>query len=336
MTTATAAPAQTDVIPILDLQAYLAGEPGALDALGAQLRDALEHVGFFFVRNHGVPQSVIDGCFDAARRYHAQPMEQKLALRVNKHNLGYLPMGGYTIRHSDLNQANKPDLAEGFFVKRDLPADHPDVLSDKKFRGMNQWPASVPGFRDEVLAYCNALEQLGLSLLPIYARALDLPPDFFSDAFHEPQYSLRLSHYPEQRIVDDPNQFGLAPHTDTGFLTLLAQNEVPGLSIGLPDGRWIDAPAIPGTIIVNSGDMLRRWSNDRFLSTPHKVVNRSGRERYSIPFFFDPHLDYPMACLPTCTSADNPPKYPPITLMEYLVWHQKRNFDVLAAQDAKD
>lgn len=323
----------SDEIPILDLGPYFAGEPGALETLALELRHALEDVGFYFIRNHGVPQGVIDGAFAAARQFHDQPLETKLALRIDTHNLGYLPMRGNTIRHSGLNKNNKADLAEGFFIKRDLAPDHPDVLSGKKFRGLNRWPADLPGFRDAALAYCDAVEGLGLKLLPIYARALDLPPGTFDEAFREPQYSLRLSHYPEQKVVEE-NEFGLAPHTDTGFMTLLAQNDVPGLNIGTRDGRWIDAPAIPGTFIVNGGDMLRRWTNDRFLATPHRVINRSGKERYSIPFFFDPALDYPMSCLPNCSGPDNPPRYEPITLMQYMLWHQKKNLDALAAADA--
>lgn len=328
MTTATSAAAtQNDEIPILDMKPYLAGTPGALEKLAGELRHALEEVGFYFISNHGVDQASINAAFAAAKRFHDQPLEEKLKVKINHHNLGYLPLRGNTIKHSDLNKNNKPDLSEGYFVKRQLSPDHPDVVSDKKFRGLNQWPDNVPGFREAALGYCDALERLGLSLLPVYARALDLPADFFAEAFKEPQYSLRLSHYPEQKVLVE-NEFGVAPHTDTGFMTLLAQNNVPGLSIGTQDGRWIDAPAIPGTFIVNSGDILRRWTNDRFLSTPHRVINRSGRERYSIPFFFDPTLDYPLTALPSCVSENNPAKYPPITLMEYLTWHQQRNFNV--------
>lgn len=314
-------------IPVLDLQPYFDGREGALDELAAQLRYALTEVGFYFISGHGVQERLIRETFEAARRFHDQPLEEKLKLKINPHNIGYLPLRGSTIRHSDLNRNNKPDLAEGFFIKRELAADHPDVLSNRKFRGRNRWPADLPGFRETALAYCDALESLGLRLLPVYARALDLPPDYFAEAFRDPQYTLRLSHYPEQKVVEE-NEFGVAPHTDTGFMTLLAQNDVPGLSIGRRDGRWIDAPVIPGTFIVNGGDMLRRWTNDRFLATPHRVINRSGRERYSIPFFFDMTLGYPITCLPTCTSPENPPKYPPTTLMEYMTWQQQRNYDV--------
>jgi isopenicillin N synthase-like dioxygenase len=321
-------------IPVLDLGPYLAGEEGALETLGRALRHACTEIGFYFVRNHGVPQAVIDAAFAAAARFHAQPLEDKLALKLNEHNLGYLPIQGSTIRHSDLNKNNKPDLAEGFFVKRELPADHPDVVANKRFRGRNRWPEGLPGFRETVLAYSDAAEQLALSLLPVYARALDLPADFFAPAFRDPQISLRLSHYPQQDVVAE-NEFGLAPHTDTGFLTLLAQNRVPGLAIRTRDGRWIDAPVIPGTFIVNGGDLLRRWTNDHFLATPHRVINRSGQERYAIPFFFDCTLDYPMTCLPSCTSAEDPPRYPPTSYLDYMLWQQQKNYDVLKETSAK-
>ena len=315
-------------IPVLDLGPMLAGEAGAAERLARELLHALTQVGFYLIGNHGIPQSLIDDTFDAARHFFALPLDDKLALRINEHNIGYLPLRGSTIRHSDLNKNNRPDLAEGFFVKRDKPSDHPDVLANLKFRGANRWPRDLPGFRETVLAYSAALERLALSLLPIYAGALDLPPNAFDTAFRDPFVSLRLSHYP-QRDSSADNEFGLSPHTDTGFMTLLAQNRVPGLAIRLPDGEWIEAPAMPGTFIVNSGDMLRRWTNDQVLSTPHRVINASGEERYSLPFFFDCTLDHPMACLPSCASSAHPAKYEPITLLDYLTWQQRRNYDVL-------
>ena len=124
--------------------------------------------------------------------------------------------------------------------------------------------------------------------------------------FSEPTYTLRLAHYPRQDVVED-NEFGLAPHPDTSFMTLLAQNAVPGLSIRLPNGRWLDAPSLPGSFLVNGGDLLRRWTNERFLATPHRVINRSGQERYAIPFFMDCSYDWRMACVPTCQARTTRP-----------------------------
>ncbi|HET6185338.1 MAG TPA: 2-oxoglutarate and iron-dependent oxygenase domain-containing protein [Acetobacteraceae bacterium] len=318
-------------IPVLDIGPYRAGAPGARERLGAELRHALEDVGFYFIVNHDVPPALTEGAFAAAKQFHDQPLEAKLALRMNPHNVGYMPFRGSVTRHSQLNPNNKPNLVEAFFIKRDLPPDHPDVLAGKPFRGTNQWPAGLSGFRERVMGYCAAMERLGKSLLPLYAVALGLPPDFFDAAFAEPMYTLRLSHYPPQDAPAE-NEFGLAPHSDTSFMTLLAQNAVPGLSIRLPNGRWVDAPTIPGSFLVNGGDLLRRWTNDRFLATPHRVINRSGQERYAIPFFMDCAYQWRMTCLPTCTGADDPPRYEPITYPEYMAWFRNLNY-AAAVQD---
>ena len=312
-------------IPVLDLGPLRSGAPGARAALGAALRHAFENVGFYFIVNHGVPQDLVDRTFAAARQFHAQPLEDKLKLRINVHNIGYLPIRGSVTRHSKINEGNKPNLNEAFFVKRDLAPDHPDVVAGLPFRGTNQWPADLPGFRDTVLEYQRTLEQLALSLLPLYATALDLPADRFDTAFSDPMYTLRMSHYPKVDIVAD-NEFGLAPHSDTSFMTLLAQNSVPGLAIRLPNGNWVDAPSLPGSFLVNGGDMLRRWTNERFLATPHRVINRSGGERYAIPFFFDCNYRTVMECLPTCTGPENPSRYDAITYPAYMTWYRDLNY----------
>ena len=136
----------------------------------------------------------------------------------------------------------------------------------------------------------TALERWDRRLVRIYAVALDLPADYFDPMFAQPNMIQRFTHYPPQPFYED-NQFSIAPHTDSGFMTLLAPSAVPGLSIRLPDGTWFDAPSDPEAFIVNGGDILRRWTNDRFLSTPHRAINKSGRARYAIPFFFDTHPD---------------------------------------------
>ena len=314
-----------DEIPIIDLGPYLTGEPGAKEQAAVELRHAFENIGFYFITNHGVPQELIDEAFAAAARFHAQPLEDKLKLKLNEYNIGYLPMRGGTTRHSQLNQNNKPNVNEAFFIARDLTPDDPDVLAGKAFRTPNKWPSDLPGFRETCLNYMNALEALALKLVPLYALALDLPESYFDEAFAKPMYKLRMSHYPPQEVVED-NEFGLAPHTDTSFMTLLAPNKVPGLSVRGPSGKWIDAPVNDGAFLVNGGDMLRRWTNDRFLATPHRVVNRTGEERFALPFFFDCWAEHQMSCLPTCTTPENPPKYDPITYVEYMTWFRKMNY----------
>lgn len=324
-------------IPILDMAAFLSDEPGARERLAADLRQALEHVGFYYLRGHEVPQRLIDQVFTACGRFHTQPFEAKMALRANVHNVGYMPVNGYVSRSSRVEKATQPNLVEAFFVKRDLPPDHPDVLANIRYRCVNQWPDAdvLPDFRHTVVAYCEAMERLCKCLLPVYAVALELDPHYFDKAFSEPQYALRLSHYPPAESGHD-DQYGVAPHTDSSFLTMLAQSELPGLSVRLPSGDWIEAPVIPGTFLVNSGDMLRRWTNHRFLSTPHRVLNRNAnRHRYAIPFFFDATYNYPMACLPTCQGPDNPPRYEPTTYLDYMQWFA-RQYDHVRDQDTHE
>lgn len=315
-----------DAIPVLDLVPLLAGRPGALESLGAQLRRAFTEVGFYFVRNHGVPDTLVEAAFEAAQRFHDQPLDAKLAMPFNEHNIGYLPVRGTTTRLNSLGAVQKPNLNEAVFFKRELPADHPDVLANRRFRGMNQWPKNLPGFREVVLDYCRAMEALGKRLVPIYAAALGLPPNWFEDKFREPMFTLRMTHYPQQDPMGPEDEWGLAPHADTSFMTILAQNKVPGLSLRLPDGRWIDAPAPAGAFLVNGGMMLRRWTNDRFLATPHRVTNRSGQERYAIPFFMDCDYRTVMEPIPTCVDAEHPAKYPPFTYLDFMRDYASANY----------
>jgi hypothetical protein len=135
--------------------------------------------------------------------------------------------------------------------------------------------------------------------LRLYARALHLPLEYFDQPFSEPQYKLRMTLYPYQTDLAD-DEFGIAPYTDTSFLTLLAPNEVPGLAIRTQTGKWIDAPAISGAFVVNGGQLLQRWTNDYFLATPHRAINRSRGERYALAFFCDANIDWPIAAVATC------------------------------------
>lgn len=313
----------TQTIPVLDLGPLADGKAGALDALGEQLRRAFTEVGFYFVRNHGIPQALLDATFAEAERFHAQPLEAKLAMRINEHNIGYMPLRGATTRVNAVGEVALPNANEAVFFKRELPADHPDVVNKVRFRGLNQWPAGLPGFREKVLEAMDAFEDLGLRLLPIYARALGKPADFFAPFFTEPMYTLRMSHYPQQEPTAPENEYGIAPHLDTSFMTILAQNRIPGLSLRLPSGEWIDAPAPEGALLINGGMMLRRWTDNRFMATPHRVINRSGRERYAIPFFFDASYHAVMAPI---TEDGSPARMPPITYPDFMTGYQRANF----------
>jgi isopenicillin N synthase-like dioxygenase len=318
-------------IPVIDLGPYFAGVPGALEATASALRDALEEIGFFIIINHGVLQALIDRTFAEAKRFHELPLDAKMALRMNEHNNGYMAMGKYAVWTSDVNTNDKPDLNEAFFVKRERRPDDPLLRSGRRFVGPNQWPDRLPGFRETVLEYTAAVDALARRLLPVCAVALDLSPDYFDKAFADSQFSFRLSHYPP--VPAEVNQFGIAPHTDANFLTLLAQTDVPGLQVRTPSGDWLEVPYIPGSFAVNAGDMMYRWTNGRFKSTPHRAVPPVGRHRYAIPFFLGPQIDTVIACLPTCQGPENPPKFPPITYEQYLRWWYDANYNAAVQRD---
>ncbi|HEX2943855.1 MAG TPA: 2-oxoglutarate and iron-dependent oxygenase domain-containing protein [Rhodopila sp.] len=313
-----------ETIPVLDLGAYLAGEPGADQRLAEELRWASEHVGFYFIRNHGVDQALIDAAFHEAARFHAQPLDEKLKLLINKDQIGYLPIGGAKMRSSDVNNNTRHDLNEALFIRRERTAEDPDVIAGKPWRGLNQWPTALPGFRETILAYWNRMERLGQSMLPLYDLALGMPKGWFRERFEGAHINLRLSHYPSVPYED--NQFGIAPHTDSGFITFLPYSDVPGLEILTVTKKWIPVPDLPETFLVNTGDILYQWTNRRFRSTPHRAINRSSRERYAIPFFYDPNTDVTIECLPGCSGPDNPPRYPARTFGEYYAWFVKMNY----------
>lgn len=321
-----AEPTRPTEIPVLDLGPYLAGEAGALERLAGELRHAQENVGFYFVVNHGVPKQLITDAYGALRAFFAQPEEDKLALRINAASSGFVPAKSSVYVTSTVNRNTKPDLNEVVLYARERPADHPQVQAGRRFHGPNQWPdeAKVPGFRDTMLAYYAAIEDLGRRMLPVYARALDLPADYFDPFFDDPMWTTRNAWYPGSPDAEE-NQFGISPHRDHSFITFLPLSEEPGLQIRTPHDEWIAAEQVEDAIIVNTGEFMNRWSNGRFIATPHRVVPPK-RDRYSIAFFFNPRWDVEAVPLETCVSAERPAKYEPISIHDYLAWYIDRNF----------
>jgi isopenicillin N synthase-like dioxygenase len=304
-------PATRDEVPVLDLMPLNRGQP--LGGLAKELRRACETIGFFYVQNHGVPKKVVDEVFAATRRYFDLPYEKRMELRIDERfRRGFMPQG--------INQhpGYAPDLKESFEYALDLPMDDPDVIAGRPLHGPNRWPADLPWLRPAAEAYFNETMALGMRLLRVFAISLGLDEGFFLQYTKKPMVQTRLFHYPPQPVPDE-KQLGVAPHSDYGMITLLTQDPIGGLELRKRDGEWIGAPWIEDSFVINLGDMFKVWTNDVYVSNLHRVVNRKGKERYSIPTFFNLDYDAPVSCLPTCQSAENPPKYEPIKSGDYLV-----------------
>jgi isopenicillin N synthase-like dioxygenase len=315
-------------VPVIDLGPYFSGEPGSLERTAKQLGEASESLGFYFIGGHGVPQKLIDRVFAETERFHALPLERKLGVKVTDKIVGYLPQGGQTQRTSPYGKSIHPDTSSSYYIRQEWPKDHPDVLAGKPWIFENKWIEGLPGFRETMIEYYQAMSGLVFRILRLQSVALGMGPDFLPehDAFRPPVYNLRLLHYPPRDQTLE-GQFGIGPHTDYGYLTILAQERVPGLEILTRDERWIEAPALEGHFLVNNSDICRFWTNDRFRSAPHRVVNKTGSRRHSIPFFTATRSDIRVECLPTCIGSGA--KYAPISYGEYIAGVNKRNYDFL-------
>jgi isopenicillin N synthase-like dioxygenase len=311
-------------IPVLDLGLFLAGEEGAAERLAVDLRYAQENIGFYFVANHGVDMDLIRRGYAELERFFALPDEVKLALRSSATRPGYVPPKSTIYVTSPVNQNTKADLNEVLRYVNERPDDHPGRVAERRFHGPNPWPENLLGFKETIKACHQALVTLGRRMLPIYALALDKPADFFDSMFDDPLWTTRNSHYPVMEAEE--NQFGISPHQDHGFMTLLPLSEVPGLEIRTRAGNWINADHMGSDdIIINTGEFLNRWTNGRFLASPHRV-NSPKTDRYSMALFFNPSPDTVAAPLDTCVSADNPAKFEPISIYDYMCWYVDRNY----------
>jgi isopenicillin N synthase-like dioxygenase len=297
-------------VPVLDLSPLTHG--GEIDELAKQLDSACRQTGFFYVANHGVPENALNAVFGATRRYFALPEEARQGHLMHPYfRRGYMPQGvtqqpGY-----------EADRKESYEVGLDLALDDPDVVARRPLHAPNQWPDELPWLREAAEPYFDQVRALGERLLRLIARALDLNDEYFLRYARKPMVQMRMFHYPPQQASD--SALGAAPHTDFGMITLLAQDPIGGLELKKRDGEWIAAPYIDGTLVINIGDLFQRWTNDRYISNFHRVTNRTGRERYSIPMFFNLDYDAPVICLPTCCSDVNPPRYEPIKFGDYIV-----------------
>jgi len=300
-------------LPIIDISGLGTTDDDARRAVGQALREACLDHGFFYCAGHGVPQGLIDAALDQTKTLFDLPPEAKQALdkAQNPANRGYEGLGAQT-----LQPGAAPDLKEGFYLGEDLRPDHPHIIAGVFNAGANVWPSNLPAFQPVMVAYFAALKVVAARLMRGLAISLDLVETHFDAFTREPAATLRLLHYPPS-APDTPEELGAGAHTDFGGLTILLQDDVGGLQVTGPES-WIEAPPVPGAFVVNLGDMIARWTNDRYRSTLHRVINRSGTERYSVPFFYSGNPEHEVACLPTCLPPGEAPKYRPVKVQDHL------------------
>lgn len=298
-------------IPVLDLSSWLAG--GSPEKLVSELTAACKNTGFFYVTGHNVPEEVIQQVFDSTRRYFELPQDLRLVDKIDdQFRRGFMPYG--------INQhpGYDADLKESYEFGLDLPLNDPDVVARLPLHGPNRWPECAPWLQPAAEAYFDHTMRLGKDLLRLFALSLEQEEAFFLTWCQKPMVQSRLFHYPPQPVLSE-RALGVAPHTDYGMVTILTQDPIGGLELKKRDGEWVAAPYIDGTFVVNLGDMFKVWTNDRYVSNLHRVVNRTGKERFSIPTFFNLDYDAPVHCLPNCQSAEHPSIYSAIKSGDYLV-----------------
>jgi isopenicillin N synthase-like dioxygenase len=295
-------------IPIVDFAGFASADAVTRHATVAALRSALESYGFMYLGNHGVSQALIDAVFARSRAFFSLPQEVKNQAKPKDKGStrGYEGVGVQA-----LDEAQPGDLKEIFQCGPEPSRVRP-----------NAWPDGRPEFRTTVLAFLDAAKVSCNNLMKAIALSLDLPANFFEPYHDRTDSTLRLLHYPPLAGAPARGQLRAGAHTDFGGMSLLFQDDEGGLEIQSTDGRWIAAPALPGTAIVNTGDLMTRWTNGRFRSSPHRVVNPTGsaanKHRYSFVLFHSPNPDAVITCLEPCQDADNPPRFPPVTAGEHL------------------
>ncbi|MEY4751172.1 MAG: hypothetical protein RIQ60_3386 [Pseudomonadota bacterium] len=312
-------------LPLIDLAPSFGSSLDDTLEVARKIDAACRRHGFFYVCGHGVPLSLIAQQFMMNRRFFALPEVVKQHLHIDRS--GGLQRGYDPIGWQSLDQGRPADLKESFYLGVERGVDDPLVRAGTPNHGPNQWPDEtlLPGFHQACTSYAAALNRLGRHLLGLIALGLGLPRRHFDPFVRDPMPVLRLLHYPPQPASALEGQIGSGAHTDWGSITLLAQDNTGGLQVQGDGGEWLDAPPIAGSLVVNLGDLMQRWTNDLYRSNLHRVVNRhSGADRYSIAYFYDIDFHARVEVLPGCSSAERPARYLPITAGEHIVEMYRR------------
>jgi len=288
-----------DRIPVVDIASLVNGSDATTAA--KDIRWAFANAGFMYVKNHGVSNDLIERAYTASKLFFDLPDDVKKLLHIENSGTalrGYIPLFG-----ENTDPTKTSDLKECFDLGPETPG------RNTPFFGSNQWPALLPSLEAEMMAYHDAMVRLARTILRGVAISLDLPETFFEAKMRDPISVLRLIHYPPQsgRVAEE--MIGIGAHTDYGVMTILSQDQIGGLQVMNRDGQWIEASPLEGTFVINIGDLMQILTNDIYLANMHRVVNTSGRERYSMPFFVEADSDAVFEPLASCVSATNPRKY---------------------------
>ena len=308
-------------VPFIDLAPFTDGTAGGRAAVARAVNAACTDIGFFAIAGHGVPESLVARMLETSRAFFDLPAAGKEAVKRPRpeQSRGYIAQGDENLSYSR-GDATTTDLKDFFAIG---PVDVPDEEYYRRPEAYpsfapNLWPTRPADFPAVWTQYYRAMEQLAARIMRIFAVALDLREDFFHDKTDRHISGIRANHYPEQVEAPRPGQIRAGAHTDYGAVTILLPEDVPGLQVLDRQGEWVDVTAPPGAFVCNIGDLMQRWTNDRWISTMHRVVNPSreaarGNRRLSIPFFHQPNYDALIECLPSCCGPDNPPRYEPVT-----------------------
>lgn len=320
-------------IPVIDVGPYLSGDVDALERWAVDLRAIQESLGFYCIVNHGIDQGLVDRSFERVAELFDLPLETKMRYRVDFHHIGYIPTKATVLRWSTIAENKKKDLNEAWAFMRERTPDDPKVKANIRHRGLNKWPAELPQFRPTILAYQEAMAVLARRMLPGYARALELPADWLADKFSQPEYYNRCAYYPPAQAEE--GQFSLAPHSDHSSITYLPLMDVPGLQVMAPSKRWIEVEPVRGAMVVNTGEFLNRWTNGRFIATPHRVVPPKAR-RYALTFFYNANDETMATPMPTCIRPGEKPRYEPMSFHDFFVTYMDGNYIYRTAEMNED
>lgn len=316
----------TDTVPVIDISPFVGGAGKGRIAVVDAVRHACEDTGFFSIVGHGVPIEAIERIRSDLAVCFALPLEQKMAIKrpAQQISRGYNPMGDQAVGQT-LGATTPPDLQESFgFGYCDVPDGDPYFHTEmgKIFFAPNLWPAAPVGLKDTIVQYRKALDELARKIMQIFALALELDENFFDDKVDRAISVLRIVNYPALTKPPLDGQWRAGAHSDYGTLTLLHIEDYPqGLQIENHDGQWIDVPAVPDGYVVNIGDLMMQWTNDRWISTKHRVVcpdtEFADRARMSVAFFHQPNYDALCETFPSCIAPGKTARYAPITSGEH-------------------